>query len=685
MGLTGRSRKKRERYRKEKLAQFQAINAQYDLGLTYEQMNAAAWNYADQRVKSERKWYESGSFWTGFFKAVVMFAISFFTFGSTGYAGFANLTNAMQSIATISSYALSFSMLVYGSYISYKMSVLAFDINSWQNKVDAKKMQNEIAEQKSKNDQLTDFLINATYEIFPNGSIYKAQSAGDMNSFSPSIAYYGAKGITGEFKSDSTDEHILNRGHYENAGNDGFMIALTGAKEYRAQGGLSPKAQMQIEQKKLVTKAKRTSEGFTKLIEAEFATYYGEGVEELFERIMDKKIQPHAKAIADVDFMDKMKNYKRALMADFSFMNPDLLNPLRKKGEMKLWQFADEFANFEKAQQTGTLQERAKAYLRSINLWIRTLKTYTRNTQDFTYHFSAFIPDSAYKISVQAPTGLLGNTLDSSSFAMQEFNKIKPQLEQRIAAYEKERAPFLKEWWEAESESEENQALEKLKVCYEKFIKNNPNMSSGIFSFGYHLSSTTFYDFVVIEESLGTDNEGVERKYYYHPFTKHESGFSTKEEKDKEQESQDTNGTQGINNEISETIKKLQEQLTLTNPAEAQRIAILNTAKRATSTKKEERKSLENHLFREGRGQELLERYKSHFKFMDFNHDGTDYTKHISNILSLRGEKNNAYVNVKINAVKEFWQIPLSARATQVLGKPLPMDERLKTFDFSVL
>ena len=70
---------------------------------------------------------------------------------------------------------------------------------------------------------------------------------------------------------------------------------------------------------------------------------------------------------------------------------------------------------------------------------------------------------------------------------------------------------------------------------------------------------------------------------------------------------------------------------------------------------------------------------------MDFNHDGTDYTKHISNILSLRGEKKNAYVNVKINAVKEFWQIPLSARATQVLGKPLPMDERLKTFDFSVL
>lgn len=675
MGLTGRSHKKRERYRKEKLAQFQAINAQYDLGLTYEQMNAAAWNYADQRVKSERKWYESGSFWTGFFKAVVMFAISFFTFGSTGYAGFANLTNAMQSIAAISSYALSFSMLVYGSYISYKMSVLAFDINSWQNKVDAKKMQNEIAEQKSKNDQLTDFLINATYEIFPNGSIYKAQSAGDMNSFSPSIAYYGAKGITGEFKSDSTDEHILNRGHYENAGNDGFMTALTGAKEYRAQGGLSPKAQMQIEQKKLVTKAKRTSEGFTKLIEAEFATYYGEGVEELFERIMDKKIQPHAKAIADVDFMDKMKNYKRALMADFSFMNPDLLNPLRKKGEMKLWQFADEFANFEKAQQTGTLQERAKAYLRSINLWIRTLKTYTRNTQDFTYHFSAFIPDSAYKISVQAPTGLLGNTLDSSSFAMQEFNKIKPQLEQRIAAYEKERAPFLKEWWEAESESEENQALEKLKILYESFIKNNPSPY-------YQIVSTTFYNFVTLEESLGKNETGLENKYTYHPFTKHKSGFSAEEEKE-EKESQEK---QENPNPLHTQLQELQEQIQNNNPQTQRNNVLLNSAKRVTSTTQQERKTLENHLFREGSGQELLERYKSHFKFMDFNHSGADYTKYLSNLLSnLRVERKNAYVNVKLNAVREFWQIPLNARATQVLGKPLPMDERLKTFDFSVL
>lgn len=265
------------------------------------------------------------------------------------------------------------------------------------------------------------------------------------------------------------------------------------------------------------TKAKKTSEGFTKLIEAEFATYYGEGVEELFERIMDKKIQPHAKAIADVDFRDKLKNYNRALMADFSFLNPDLFNPLRKKGEMKLWQYEDEFSKFEAAQQSGTLEDRARAYLRSINLWIRTLKTYTRNTQDFTYHFSAFIPDSAYKIVVKAPTGILGNELDSSSFAMQEFNKVKPQLEQKLVAYEKERAPFLKEWWEAESESEENQVLEKLKILYESFIKNNPNMSSGIFSFGYHLSSTTFYDFVVIEESLGKDNEGNEKKILLPP------------------------------------------------------------------------------------------------------------------------------------------------------------------------
>ena len=674
MGLTGRSRKKREGYRQVKLAQFQAINKEYDLGLTYVQMNYAAWNYADQRVKSEKKWYESGSFWTGFFKAVVMFAISFFTFGSTGYAGFANLTNAMQSIAAISSYALSFSMLVYGSYISYKMSVLAFDINSWQNKVDAKKMQNEIAEQKSKSDQLTDFLINATYEIFPNGSIYKAQAAGDMNSFSPSIAYYGAKGMTGEFKGEATDEHILNRGHYESAGNDGFMTNLTGAKENRTQGGLSPKAQMQIEQTKLVRKAKKTNEGFTKLIEAEFATYYGEGVEELFEQIMDKKIQPHAKAIADVDFRDKLKNYNRALMADFSFLNPDLFNPLRKKGEMKLWQYEDEFSKFEAAQQSGTLEDRARAYLRSINLWIRTLKTYTRNTQDFNYHFSAFIPDSAYKISVQAPTGLLGIPLDTDSFAVQEFNKIKPQLEQRIAAYEKERAPFLKEWWEAESESEENQALEKLKILYESFIKNNPSPY-------YQIVSTTFYNFVTLEESLGKDNEtGLENKYTYHPFTKHKSGFSA-EEKKEEKESQDTNGANG-NRAISETIKRLQE---LTNPEQAQRTAILNNVKRATSTKKEERKPLENHCFREGDGQELLERYKSHFKFMDFNHDGAGYTKYISNILSLRGGKKNTYVNVKINAVKEFWQIPLSARATEVLAKPLPMDERLKTFDFSVL
>lgn len=666
MGLTGRSRKKRERYRQEKLAHFQSINTQYDLGLTYEQMNAAASSYASQRVKSERKWYESGRFW---FSVVFSVATAYITGGISSLSAF-NALSTLGRIAYVASYAISISMLVYGAYTGYKMARLAFDIQTWQNKVNAKKAQNAMEDEKQKSEQLSDFLINATFEIFPNGSIYKAQAAGDMNSFSPSIAYFGAKGVVGEFKSDVIDEHILNRGHYESAGNDGFMTNLTGAKEYRTQGGLSPKAQMQIEEKKLQTKAKKTSEGFTKLIEAEF-TYYGEGTQELFERIMDKKLQPHAKAISDIDFMDKMKNYKRGLMADFSFINPDLFNPMRKKGEMRLWQFEDEFANFEKAQQSGTLEDRARAYLRSINLWIRTLKTYTRNTQDFTYHFSAFIPDSAYKISVQAPTGLLGIPLDPDSFAVQELKRVKPQLEQALIAYEKEREPFLKEWWESESATDENKALEKLKAHYEKFISSHKSPF-------YHLKSATFYDFVVIEESLGKDNEsGEEYKYFYHPFTKHKSGFSTKEEE--KQESKETNGANG-NRAISETIKGLQE---LSNPKEAQKAALLNAAKCVTSTKKEERKSLENHLFREGSGQELLERYKSHFKFMDFNHNGSDYIKNLIN-RNLRGER-TSFVNVKINAVREFWQIPLDVRATQVLGKPLPMDERLKTFDFSVL
>lgn len=665
MGLTGRSRKKREGYRLLKIAQFQSINTQYDLGLTYEQMNAAAWNYADQRVKSERKWYESGRFW---FSVVFSVATAYITGGISSLSAF-NALSTLGRIAYVASYAISISMLVYGAYTGYKMARLAFDIQTWQNKVNAKKAQNAMEDEKQKSEQLSDFLINATFEIFPNGSIYKAQAAGDMNSFSPSIAYFGAKGVVGEFKSDVIDEHILNRGHYESAGNDGFMTNLTGAKEYRAQGGLSPKAQMQIEEKKLQTKAKKTSEGFTKLIEAEF-TYYGEGTQELFERIMDKKLQPHAKVISDIDFMDKMKNYKRGLMADFSFINPDLFNPMRKKGEMRLWQFEDEFANFEKAQQSGTLEDRARAYLRSINLWIRTLKTYTRNTQDFNYHFSAFIPDSAYKISVQAPTGLLGIPLDTDSFAVQELKRVKPQLEQALIAYEKEREPFLKEWWESESATDENKALEKLKAHYEKFISSHKSPF-------YHLKSATFYDFVVIEESLGKDNEGNENKYFYHPFTKHKSGFSTKEEE--KQESKETNGANG-NRAISETIKRLQE---LSNPKEAQKAALLNAAKCVTSTKKEERKSLENHLFREGSGQELLERYKSHFKFMDFNHNGSDYIKNLIN-RNLRGER-TSFVNVKINAVREFWQIPLDVRATQVLAKPLPMDERLKTFDFSVL
>ena len=204
MGLTGRSRKKREGYRLLKIAQFQSINTQYDLGLTYDQMNVAAWNYADQRVKSERKWYESGRFW---FSVVFSVATIYITGGISSLSAF-NALSTLGRIAYVASYAISISMLVYGAYTGYKMAILAFDIQTWQNKVNAKKAQNAMEDEKQKSEQLSDFLINATFEIFPNGSIYKAQAAGDMNSFSPSIAYFGAKGVVGEFKSDVIDEHI---------------------------------------------------------------------------------------------------------------------------------------------------------------------------------------------------------------------------------------------------------------------------------------------------------------------------------------------------------------------------------------------------------------------------------------------------------------------------------------------
>ena len=351
-------KKKRDNYYHEKLRQYEQISRDYELGLKWEEYQPIAWAYADQKAQSEKGWFDSifsGNIFEALFNIVVVavgIVFSVVTYGASSWISIAAIAGGVASLA-YSFYAMN---------LKYKLPFIqaqANRINSMQGSLET------LEKAKFAKDQLTHWLIYCPYEIFADGNIYKAQSAGS-ESYSPSIAYDTSKGILGEYHINLIDEKLNNRGHYEQGGNEGYFAKVFSTQISLSKFDLSLEARQDTLENNMKRANKRIAEGFNKLNELYFNVLGT--AQSIYERIFREQVEVFYGKMITNDFLEKTKNYQKAKRANFNFLHKKHFKGKKKTAKEILAQIEKLKDHYKNVQESDlyTLDEKAWEYYGSI-------------------------------------------------------------------------------------------------------------------------------------------------------------------------------------------------------------------------------------------------------------------------------------------------------------------------------
>lgn len=295
MGLTGRSKRKRKRYYNQAMGQFGAIIQKYELGLEPKEYDYIAWAIADAKVEASK----------GIFGGFNLFGTIFTVIGSVFTGGVLGIIGGGVGLVG--------NKIMTGNAL--KAQDLAFKAQAGLKKA---------AWQKAFNDNKGEMsLLNSdkNYNIYADGSIYR-QNAPGSESFSPSLAYDTSKGLRGDLKEDSVDEMIMTRAHYREAGNEGYLNELGEGYIQKGEGGISVKEKQDSHLINAKKANDRILKGFSELVGAGFD--YKGTANKHYEAVIAKQVHPFFRQICTEDFIDKNKNYNRALRLDLPLHFDDL-------------------------------------------------------------------------------------------------------------------------------------------------------------------------------------------------------------------------------------------------------------------------------------------------------------------------------------------------------------------------
>lgn len=358
MGIFSRWKKKRDNYYREKLRQYEQISRDYELGLKWEEYQPIAWAYADQKAQSEKGWFESifsGNIFEALLNIVVVavgIVLSIVTYGASSWISIAAIAGGVASLA-------------YSFYAMNLKDKLPF-IQAQANRINSMQGSLETLEKaKFAKDQLTHWLIYCPYEIFADGNIYKAQSAGS-ESYSPSIAYDTSKGILGEYHINPIDEKLNNRGHYEQGGNEGYFAKVFSTQIPLSKFDLSLEARQDTLENNMKRANERIAEGFNKLNELYF-NILGTA-QSIYERIFREQVEIFYGKMITNDFLEKTKNYQKAKRANFNFLLRKHFKGKKKTPQEILAQIEKLKDHYKNVQESDlyTLDEKALEYYGSI-------------------------------------------------------------------------------------------------------------------------------------------------------------------------------------------------------------------------------------------------------------------------------------------------------------------------------
>lgn len=282
MGLLSSLKKRRRRFESQIMQRFDEISQKHGLNLNPDDYRYIAQALAKAKVKRRR-------LFGGFGILDLVFSVaSVFTGGALG---------AVAAAAGLGTNMLTSKNAKKAQNLAYQTQIL----------------QRKTAWQKALNDKDGEgvFLRNLpAYPAYANGALFKRGAPGSQ-SFAPSSAFDVTKGLSGDIKTQSIDEMLTGRGHFSAAGNAGYMQGIGGGYIDTESGGLDEDELKESLFHQAAREYERILRGFVELAAAGF-DFCGTANEH-FQRVVEEVVWPSLRQICTLDFLEKNKNYNKAL------------------------------------------------------------------------------------------------------------------------------------------------------------------------------------------------------------------------------------------------------------------------------------------------------------------------------------------------------------------------------------
>lgn len=301
----------KNRYKNKRLEAFTTINAEHNLCLPQEWLEAEAEAYG--RVKADSEVF--------LFSELDPLSMAFITVGAilttiitiiappAGWLGWTLWGVALGGQVGVS--VLTITQQGFLDQVAYSLQAQALNTTTQANLT-----KNTL---EARSNQLSHFLIYNPYAICADGEVYKAGQAGG-ESFNYTKAYNPAQGLLGEYTLSPIDELTQNRSHKHLAGNDAYTTAQNPLPIPRkkaelafesVQGGIKASIQARLDQ---------INEGYMKLSKEYFGYLdSGKHIEKYYKHSQDKRIEPLKNRYKQNDFLHKLGNYSKGKRADFFY------------------------------------------------------------------------------------------------------------------------------------------------------------------------------------------------------------------------------------------------------------------------------------------------------------------------------------------------------------------------------
>lgn len=301
----------KNRYKNKRLEAFTTINAEHNLCLPKEWLEAEAEAYG--RVKADSEVFLFSELdpisMTLIAVGAILTTIITIIAPPAGWLGWTLWGVALGGQVGVS--VLTITQQGFLDQVAYSLQAQALNTTTQANLT-----KNTL---EARSNQLSDFLIYNPYAICADGEVYKAGQAGG-ESFNYTKAYNPAQGLLGEYALSPIDELTQNRSHKHLAGNDAYTTAHNPLPIPRkkaelafesVQGGIKASIQARLDQ---------INEGYMKLSKEYFGYLdSGKHIEKYYKHSQDKRIEPLKNRHKQNDFLHKLGNYSKGKRADFFY------------------------------------------------------------------------------------------------------------------------------------------------------------------------------------------------------------------------------------------------------------------------------------------------------------------------------------------------------------------------------